>query len=503
MRCVAAILVTAVFSPMVSLAQQPRTSAVNAPPAVAQIEQSLVDVIVRAEPSVVAISRQSAKSEVVERSGGNTFGEYRRAASEEDDGTTVAAGVIIDRSGLVLTQYLAVREGDQHSVTTIDRKTYPATVRGADPKSGLAVLAIDTKARASNRKDGGGGGAPGSFPAIAFGDAAALRKGQFVIAIGNPFAIRSDGQPTASWGTVTNFARKAPLRTNLNDAPGPAGDFRTTLHHLGTLIQTDAKLGFSTGGGALVNLRGELVGVTTTAATIAGHEQPAGYAIPINTAFRRIIDTLKQGREVEYGMLGVGFGQTPFDATGGNSSRLTVLQVYPGSPATRAGLAAGDVVTRVGDQQVNDVDGVQLAISLLPPSTTTTIDYVRSGRPASARVTLAKLAVSGKKIVTEQQEAWKGIRVDYPTALEATELETQIASGALDQEGCVLVTDVREGSDAWKAGVRKGTFISHVGGKRITTPAEFHAAARELGDKFDIRLTKPIEPDTPPNNSKR
>ena len=167
-------------------------------------------------------------------------------------------------------------------VTTIDRTTYRATIRAADPHSGLAVLAIDHAAgplqRAGSHEHNS---APGNFPAIRLGDAESLRKGQFVVAIGNPYAIQTDGQPTASWGIVTNFGRKAPIGTNLNDAPGPDGDYRTTLHHLGTLIQTDAKLGFNAAGGALINLRGELVGLTTTAATIAGHEQPAGYAIPM------------------------------------------------------------------------------------------------------------------------------------------------------------------------------------------------------------------------------
>jgi serine protease Do len=183
------------------------------------------------------------------------------------------------------------------------------------------------------------------------GDAAKLRKGQFVIAIGNPYAVATDGQPTASWGIVTNLARKAPPNFNFNDAPGPLGDYRTTLHHLGTLIQTDARLGWSAGGGALVNLHGELVGLTTTAATIAGHEQPAGYAIPINATFRRIIDELKAGREIEYGMLGVSFN-TRLESTANSPSEVAIADVFPGSPADRAGLVRGDVVTHIGDTRV-------------------------------------------------------------------------------------------------------------------------------------------------------
>jgi serine protease Do len=481
------------LSPTVGLTQQPRAASPGAAPAVAQLEQALVDTIARVEPSVVAVGRIAPRQpQLAERRLDDVFGELRDNASSAAAPTIVGAGVVIDPTGLVLTHYLAVHEGERHTVTTIDRTTYLATVRAADPRSGLAVLAIDTKAAPLQRSGAAArNAAPGSFPAVGFGDASTLRKGQFVIAIGNPYAIQTDGQPTASWGIVTNMARKAPAGTNLNDAPGPDGQYRTTLHHLGTLIQTDAKIGFSASGGALVNLRGELVGLTTNAATIAGHEQPAGYAIPINAAIRRIIDTLKQGREVEYGMMGVGFGHGPLELPTTANSRLTLTQVFPGSPAARAGLETGDVVTRVGERPVDDVDAVQLAISMMPPSTTTPVEYVRRGQSATANVKLAKLAVAGKKVVSVRPDAWQGIRVDYATALDAQEFIQANTSGAIDPKGCVLVAEVEEGSAAWIAGVRKGMFISHVGGKRVDSPLEFQAATRDVGDKFDIRLTQP------------
>src|SRR4029079_1686490 len=107
-------------------------------------------------------------------------------------------------------------------------------------------LAIDTKANPLQKKETPPRKiAPDSFPTIKFGDAASVRTGQFVVAIGNPYAIQTDGQPTASWGIVTNLARKAPSGTNFNDAPGLGGDYRTTLHHLGTLIQTELTLAFT------------------------------------------------------------------------------------------------------------------------------------------------------------------------------------------------------------------------------------------------------------------
>jgi S1-C subfamily serine protease len=476
----------------------------DGPATIAKIEQSVTDAIARVEPGVVAVSRKPRMLPNADK-GPDTdaFSELRDPAESHRASTVVACGVIVDPAGLVLTEYLAVREDDDHSITTIEGKTYPAKILAADPRSSLAVLEMTSTASSPRRTDEArNGGPPGSFPALKIADASTLRKGQFVIAIGNPFAIESDGQPTTSWGIVTNLARKAPTGTNLNDAPGPLKDFRTTIHHLGTLIQTDAKLGWSTGGGALVNLRGELIGMTTTAAVIAGHEQPAGYAIPMNATIRRVIDSLKQGREIEYGMLGVGFGPAPLELDPSNRPSLRVSTVYANSPAAQAGLQESDVLTRIADKPVKDIDDVQLAISALPPGAKTTIAYERAGRPATTEVTLAKLAVAGKKIATVRPESWRGMRVDYATTLEAPALTEAISSGAFDEKGCVLVSEVEPESIAWRAGVRPGAFVTHVAGERVSTPDEFRAAVKTLGKKMDLTFTTPLSPEAASERAK-
>jgi S1-C subfamily serine protease len=483
---IATLVVTTGALPSAAQQEAERPSATSA------IEQTLVDVIARVEPSVVAVLRKPPNQPTpADVRAGDVFLDLRQQEANATP-AVVASGVIIDRAGFILTQYLAVREGDEHFITTIEGKQHAVKIVAADPRSSLAMLQVVSNTTELAPQQENANAETGSFPAVRIGDAEKLQKGQFVVAIGNPFAIETDGQPTASLGIISNFARKAPPQTNFNSAPGPLKDFRTTIHHLGTLIQTDAKLGWSAGGGALVNLRGELVGLTTTAAVIAGHEQPAGYAIPMNATVRRAIETLKQGREVEYGMLGVGFGAMPFAADANSRPPLQATQVYPSSPAARAGLRIGDVITHIADRPVQDVDEVQLAISSFPPGTMATVAYKRDGRPASAQVKLAKLAVSGKVIATSREPAWRGMRVADATTLESPALANAIASGAFDQDGCVLVTEVEPDSIAWRAGVRPGMFVSHVSGKRVSTPEEFHEAVKKLDNDFDLRFTVPL-----------
>ena len=142
-----------------------------------------------------------------------------------------------------------------------------AKVKAADPWLDLAVLEIEAE-RPRSRSP--------------FGDARDLKKGQFVIALGNPYAIARDGQPSAAWGIVSQSA--SGKRRRREPARGPASG-RETLHHWGTLIQTDARLELGTSGGALVNLKGEMVGLTTSLAALAGYERPGGFAFPVDDDF--------------------------------------------------------------------------------------------------------------------------------------------------------------------------------------------------------------------------
>jgi S1-C subfamily serine protease len=461
--------------------QEPSPPAVGDPGALAAnasgplaVEKAVVEAIAAAEKSVVAIARVPR-----DRTAENTPLEFRpdafgrrmpvAAPASPTDPEFVprdfATGVVLDRQGLVLTAYHALGEDSDYYVTTFERKVYRASIKGADPRSDLAVLAIEAA----------------DLSPIVLGDAAKLKKGQIVIALGNPYAIARDGQPSASWGIVANLARKAPLGPE--DFESPA---KSTLHHYGTLIQTDAKLNFGTSGGALLNLKGEMVGLTTSLAALAGYEQSAGYAFPVDATFRRVVETLKQGREVEYGLLGIQPAGLSMQEMMRGTHGTRVHRVVTGSPAQRFGVRDGDVVTAVNDTAIYDPDGLVLEVGKLPVESVVRLSLLRDEQKLDLDVKLAKFPVSGKKIVTAAPASWRGLRVDYTTVVPETDLLTASNSPSFDE--AVVVTEVAPNSPAWEAGLRPRDFICQVDQAPIRNPREFQAAVNGKSGPVQLRL---------------
>ncbi len=448
-------------------AQPPSHSSVAA-----ALEETLVSVIARAEKSVVAIAR------VKRPPPGDTFNREIRPdplnlprpnsivpnpADPNFIPNDFATGVIVDPDGLILTAYHVLGEQSDYYVALGDHQYHRAWIKGADPRSDLAVLAIDKT---------------GLTP-ITLGDGTGVRKGQIVIVLGNPYAIARDGQVSAGWGIVSNMARKsAPVPTEF-DTTG-----KTTLHHFGTLIQTDAKLNLGTSGGPLLDLQGRMVGLITSLAAVAGYETAAGYAFPVDEAFRRAVDTLKQGREVEYGFLGV---QTLNLSLGEALSGLQgtrVRRIVPGTPAEKFGMEPGDLVTSVNGKAIYDSDGLVLEVGRLPVGSVVHLGVLRGERRLDLNIALTKYPVRGKKIVTTPAPDWRGTRIDYPTAVADTD-----SLGGLEVrpfDAGVVVTEVEEGSPTWTAGLRPGCLVHHVEGQAVQTPKQFHTAVS--GKQGDVRL---------------
>jgi serine protease Do len=438
------------------------------------MEKTMVDVIARTEKSVVAIAR------VRKEKPGETFRmEIRPDAFERRPmlpsvpqptdpdfiPNEYGTGVVIDRRGLILTCYRVLGEDSEYYVTTSDRKVYKAVPKAADPRSDLAVLAIDAA----------------DLTPINFGNGAELKKGQIVISLGNPYAIARDGQVSAGWGIVSNLARKAPATPSESDPSG-----KPTLHHFGTLIQTDAKLNLGASGGPLMNLKGEMVGLSVALAAAAGYETAAGYAIPVDQTFRRVVETLKQGREVEYGFLGIQPANLAAQEVLKGMHGIRVAQTVPGTPAMRYGLKSEDIITAVDDEPIYDADSFVLNVGKLPVEAIAHLSVVRDGRPRTINVKLAKYAVQGKKIITESEPLWRGMRVEYPTAMLNTDVRTM--GGSTFTGDGVVVAEVAENSPAFSAGLQPGMIITHVGRTGINTPKEFHAAVDNATGSVSLRI---------------
>jgi serine protease Do len=372
------------------------------------------------------------------------------------------SGVVIDSSGLVLTNYHVVQDATKLYVRLPGGKGSYADIHAADPRSDLAVLRLLN-------------GKVGPLQAMRLGDADRMERGHFVVSIANVFASGfRDGQPSASLGILSNMRRRAVA------APRDEGQTKP-LHYYGTLLQTDARLHLGCSGGALVNLDGELIGVTTALAAIQGGETPGGFGIPINAGLRRVIDVLQRGEEVEYGFLGVGFEERVPDGGPG----VTLAFVTPGSPAFVEGKLRGkEVILSINGMALKQSDDLLVALGTQLAGCKVRLQYRRGKEVHTADVTLAKLYVPGKKIASSlgKRPVCRGLRVD------CTSLLAQKPPPLPSIPPGVLVSDVTPNSPADRAFFKAGDIITHVNRVAVNTPAAFYAAADNATDPLELTL---------------
>lgn len=470
-------LVPVVFALMALAADPPTPAPAQAPsPAdiISALETALADAIAKAEPSVVAIARyKDGKGDVTTAVRGMTPPRHepdqqfpmgiRRGGLDEAIpdfyASDFASGVVVGDRNEILTTAHAVKGASLLIVRAAGGQEFWAEVIASDPRSDLAVIAP---------REGPGLRRPSLRP-IKIGAPGILRKGTFLLALGNPFNAGRDGQASASWGILANTSRR------LNASPSETLQ-QNQLRHYPTLYQLDAKLNLGMSGGAVVNLRGELVGLTTNAVNAGGFDAQAGYAIPIDPISARAIDLLRQGKEVEYGFLGIGLSED-------RSNRIQTVQ--PGTPAGEGGLLADDVVLSIGGLPVADADSLVMSVNAFPPDVPVKLRILRQGKEMEKTVVLSKLPMTGEVIVTNRPEPWRGLRVDYVSTLPNAPFNL----GVLDAmaRGGVRIADVQPGTGADEVGLKSGQVIVAVEGKAVRTPSEFAKAVASL--KGPVTLT--------------
>jgi S1-C subfamily serine protease len=432
---------------------------------VASIETLISDAIARAEPSVVTINRDKNEN------GKETLAVRGRRRSRvpammlpgrglalENSSSTISldngAGVVIGDHGEILTLFHVVRGARELVVRATGKQEFRAEIIAADPRSDLAVIVP----AAGDEAD------PPKLKPIKMGDAGTLRKGAFLIALGNSFNAARDGSASASWGILSNIARRLEFETD-EYAPGPQKTLG--LMHFPTLLQLDTKLNLGMSGGAVINLKGELVGITTMASSPAGFDALAGYAVPMDRIIRRAIATLKEGKEVEYGFLGL---------RADNKYSNRVSELTENSPALLGQLRIDDQIIAVNDIPVTDFESLILAVNAFSAGDAIRLKIVRGDQVLERTIVLAKLAVDGEVIASNRPKPWRGLRVEYSSVLyRGSRFTDRPTSG-------VVVMEVEDGSAAAAAGIKRGQLISGVGGDAVRTPREFaDAVARTEG----------------------
>jgi serine protease Do len=362
---------------------------------------------------------------------------------------SLGSGFIVNPDGYVMTNNHVVAGASEIRVKFVqpDREL-TAKVIGRDEKYDLALLKVDTNDR---------------LPSVTFGDSDALEIGEWVIAIGSPFGLAH----TVTAGIVSAKDRVI--------GAGPFDDF----------IQTDASINPGNSGGPLFDARGHVVGINTA---IHAAGQGIGFAVPVNMAKQFIRDVLTKGR-VTRGWLGVGIQElTPELAAGlklKDTKGLVVSQVFPGSPAQKAGLRRGDVILSFAGRTVDSAGTLTRTVGLAEPGSSHEIKVIRDGKAMSFKVTLDEREEDRTASAADPEGSAGsdlGIEVEGLSARDAQRLRLDPGQGG------VLVRSITPGGPASDTGIRPGDVLLEVDRMPIGSPADFSAAISKVKSGGSVLL---------------
>jgi serine protease Do len=366
--------------------------------------------------------------------------------------SALGSGVIVRADGHILTNHHVIDGAENITVELSDRRTVSAKLVGSDAPSDLAVLKIDVN----------------GLDALPLGDSDAVQVGDIVLALGNPLGV---GQ-AVTMGIISAKGRA----TGLGD--GSFEDF----------LQTDAPINSGNSGGALVDTRGQLVGINSQILSPSGGNIGIGFAIPASMA-RNVMEQLIENGGVRRAQLGVS-AQT-IDSQLAKSLGLDqvrgalVSDITAGSAAERAGLRRGDVILAVDGQPVADSNALRNRIASTKPGTSVALTIVRDGREQTLNATLGELERTAARGSTgrpdDREDGAFGLRAEPLTPERARELGVSTDTG-------VVITGVVPGSRAADAGLRAGDVIERVDGKDVTSVDDLRAALNAKSDRPALLL---------------
>jgi serine protease Do len=375
---------------------------------------------------------------------GNQFGGNFEAPRSHREGG-LGSGVVISPDGYIITNNHVVDGATDVKVTLPDRREYKAKVIGTDPKTDVAVLKID----ASN------------LPVLTIGNSSKLQVGDGVLAIGNPYGV---GQ------TVTMGIVSATGRTGLG------------IEDYEDFIKTDASINPGNSGGALVNDRGELIGINTAIlAPGSGGNQGIGFAVPVNLV-RQVMDQIVTHGKVDRASLGVMVQEvTPAIAKAmhldGPKGAL-VSQVMPDSAAQKAGVQTGDVILEINGTPIVESNQLRMAISMMNPAQSVNLKVFRDGHNVNLTAKLGEMQdkKKGERASNDSADSDKtltGVSVEDLNAQTARQLGLPASTKG------VVVTEVDPGSQAAASGLKEGDVIQEVNRQAVTNAQDFNRAVKK------------------------
>jgi len=418
--------------------------------------KAMAEVTAAVKPAVVNISTSKIIKSPVQnhpffndpffrRFFGDDFGPAQKPKDRKQ--SNLGSGVIVNKDGYILTNNHVVKDADDIRVRLSDKREFKGKVIGTDPKSDVAVVKIDAH----------------DLPYLRLADSDKLQVGETVIAVGNPFGLSQ---------TVTSGIVSAIGRSNVG-----ISDYED-------FIQTDAAINPGNSGGALINVRGELVGINTAIFSTSGGYQGVGFAIPSNMA-KSIMDSLISKGKVVRGWLGVSI--QPVTAEIVKQFKLKdekgalIGDVVEGSPAEKAGLQRGDVITEMNGKEVLDPASLRNSVAGIGPGKDVPVRFLRDGKQMTATVRIAELPTDPQaRAAVKKSQALQGVSVQNLSAEMRANLELP------KRVQGVLVTDVEDGTPADTV-LQKGDVIMQVNRIDVRNVKEYEAALQRVkGQSFSL-----------------
>ena len=356
-----------------------------------------------------------------------------------DRTSSVGSGVIVDaRRGLVMTNAHVVRGADDVTITLTDRRELDAEIMGTDPDTDIAILKVDAR----------------GLTELEFADSEDTLVGDYVIAIGNPFGL---GQTVTS-GIVSALGRQSGSASYEN------------------FIQTDASINPGNSGGALINSKGELVGINTAIISRSGGNNGIGFAVPANMA-RSVMRQLVDYGEVRRGRIGVVIRdidptlQQAYDLS--VSEGALVQSVAEDTPAARAGLRAGDVIVGFNGEAIDGASDIRNTVGLVEAGTRTDITYLRDGQRRTTKILVEAIEDDADATDIEETVRPASTTRDEESFAGATIVEIPEDVDARGGDEGVYVASVDRGSRAARGGLRRGDIIRRVARKPVADLDDF------------------------------